>query len=181
MNRIVPGRETTDSVRYLAIGEAIFDRETRTLRMSGTDHRLEPRLAGVLECLVSDAGIPVTRDQLLDRVWGQDGSDEALTQCISRLRRMLGTGAEIRTLPKIGYVLTADTRPITSPDRLEAGNGHDTGSSARSLPGWAWLVMGALAMAVAGLVVFMLFFGKEREIEIFETTPGTMDAASTGR
>lgn len=81
------------------------------LEIGGRSHRLEPRLAGVLDLLVRHGGAPVTRDEFLESVWDEDGSDEALNQAISRLRRLLGRSGLIVTLPRIGYRLAIDPAP----------------------------------------------------------------------
>ncbi|MEQ9469336.1 MAG: winged helix-turn-helix domain-containing protein [Roseitalea porphyridii] len=179
MNRIVTDPSHTASPRHLALGDAVFDRFTRTMVVDGREHRLEPRLAGVLECLIADAGIPVTREALLDRVWGDDGSDEALTQSVSRLRRMLGEGCEIRTMPKIGYVLMADPMPVDSVEQVtvpDAAPSHAQ-RAPRAVPVWAGVSIGALATALIGVLVFTLFFRVEREIEIFDIAPAQTDTA----
>lgn len=83
--------------------------------------RLEPRLAGVLALLVQRGAAPVTRDEFLDTVWDEDGSDEALTQSISRLRQLLGNRDLIRTLPRIGYQLAEAPQILTAAPDLDAG------------------------------------------------------------
>ncbi|WP_300527730.1 winged helix-turn-helix domain-containing protein [Maricaulis sp.] len=76
------------------------------LQIGAEQKRLEPRIAGVLALLVQRNGEAVTRDEFLDTVWDEDGSDEALTQAISRLRHLLGDRDLIKTLPRIGYRLS---------------------------------------------------------------------------
>lgn len=95
-----------DAIR---IGDALYRPQDRAIRCGGLEQRLEPKQAGVLELLVENAGKVVTRGELLDDVWGDEGSDEALTQAISRLRQSLGNRALIRTEPGQGYRLTVDT------------------------------------------------------------------------
>lgn len=182
MNRIVTDPEHRSTPRHFALGDAVFDRFTRTLSVAGREHRLEPRLAGVLECLMAEAGIPVTRETLLDQVWGQDGSDEALTQSVSRLRRMLGASCEIRTMPKIGYVLMADPVPVERPDMARETDetvAARQSRSSRSIPMWAGIVIGALGMALAGVIIFFVFFGFEREIEFITVEHPLADEAVT--
>ncbi|WP_417493913.1 winged helix-turn-helix domain-containing protein [Maricaulis sp.] len=93
------------------IGDAVCDLRNCVLEIGGRTHRLEPRLAGVLDLLVRRAGAPVTRDEFLESVWDEDGSDEALNQAISRLRRLLGRSDLIQTLPRVGYRLAIDAPP----------------------------------------------------------------------
>ena len=62
----------------------------------------------------------VTRDEFLETVWDNDGSDEALTQAISRLRKILGDNTLIETVPRTGYRLAVlphkseDNEPLRS-------------------------------------------------------------------
>lgn len=95
----------------VSLGAAVYDPRARALYVAGRRHALEPKLAGVLALLVAQAGAPVTRDALLDAVWGDAGSDEALTQAVSRLRRLLGDADAIATLPRVGYQLAVEPRP----------------------------------------------------------------------
>ncbi|MEM1133306.1 MAG: winged helix-turn-helix domain-containing protein [Pseudomonadota bacterium] len=92
----------------VAIGDATFLPEARELVLANDKVVLEPRLADLLSYLVAAPG-KVARDELLNAVWGDEGSDEALTQAISKLRRHLGDEQRpyrlIRTIPKFGYAL----------------------------------------------------------------------------
>lgn len=69
--------------------------------------RLEPRVAEVFEALLSRPGQVLSRDALLDAVWGDRVViDAALTRCIAAIRRALGDGPPwryVETLPKRGY------------------------------------------------------------------------------
>jgi len=173
MNRILTGTDTTSSPRYITLGDAVVDRFARSVHLDGRMQQLEPRVAGVLDCLVAEAGIPVTREALLDRVWGADGSDEALTQTVSRLRRLLGESVEIRTQPRVGYVLVTPPRasdgPETSALSMTAASAADVPQ--RSLPLWAGMTIGALGMALAGAILFFSFFRIEREVEFITVDP----------
>ncbi|MEO1044217.1 MAG: winged helix-turn-helix domain-containing protein [Pseudomonadota bacterium] len=92
----------------VAIGSATYFPDARELVVADSAMVLEPRLADLLSCLVAAPGA-VARDELLNTVWGDAGSDEALTQAISKLRRHLGDEQRpyrlIRTIPKFGYAL----------------------------------------------------------------------------
>lgn len=88
------------------IGLTICDLRAALVRRGKREERLEPRLVGVLALLVQHAPEPVTRDMFLDLVWDGEGSDEALTQAISRLRRIFAGQNAIKTHPRIGYSLT---------------------------------------------------------------------------
>ncbi|NND54957.1 MAG: hypothetical protein HKN56_08315, partial [Gammaproteobacteria bacterium] len=75
----------------------------------GSTH-LAPKAAEVLNCLANAPGEIVSRDALLDAVWGVgNGSQEALSHAVSEVRHALDDHADsphfIQTLPKRGYRL----------------------------------------------------------------------------
>ena len=70
----------------------------------------------VLGVLLVEAGRPVTVDQLVDRVWGEDAPQRAagaLYSYLSRLRRAVAgaAGVEIQREPG-GYLLTVDPQAV---------------------------------------------------------------------
>ena len=70
--------------------------------------RLEPKLVGVLLCLVHRAGQTVSKDELLSAVWPDTVVEEvALARSISELRRLLHDDARspryVETISKLGY------------------------------------------------------------------------------
>ncbi|MEU4688310.1 BTAD domain-containing putative transcriptional regulator [Actinoplanes sp. NPDC023714] len=74
------------------------------------------RQRSVLSVLLVEAGRPVTVDQLVDRVWGEQVPQRAtgaLYSYLSRLRRAVAgaDGVEIRREPG-GYALTADSQTV---------------------------------------------------------------------
>ena len=92
----------------MQLGQATVDFEA--LRISGPagDHAIEPKVMQVLSVLVDNADEVVTRETLIDEVWGVGyGGDERLSRAISLLRKALGDkrGAHniIQTIPKTGY------------------------------------------------------------------------------
>lgn len=101
--------------RSTAVGTAIYHAGDRQLLRDGGVHKLEPRLADLLDYLVARRGETVSREELLDAIWRHEGSDEALTQAISRLRRLLGSRELIRTVPREGYrlLMQQDVAPAT--------------------------------------------------------------------
>lgn len=85
------------------------------LVITGRAVRIEPRLMAVLVALAAATGSTVKRRDLLERIWPEDGADEALTLAVSRLRRALGAhSALIETVPKLGYRLTSAIETITA-------------------------------------------------------------------
>jgi DNA-binding winged helix-turn-helix (wHTH) protein len=87
---------------------------------AGETQRLEPKVMEVLLLLAQRSGEVVERDELLDQIWPPraDVSDEALTRCISVLRRTLNdsrqTPVYIQTIPKRGYRLRASVTSLAA-------------------------------------------------------------------
>lgn len=72
---------------------------------------LGPRAVATLVALVERPGAVVTKDELLDRVWGSaDVGESNVAQCVYTLRKVLrghGLDAAIATVPRRGYRFTA--------------------------------------------------------------------------
>ncbi|QSX08478.1 response regulator transcription factor [Alkalibacter rhizosphaerae] len=67
---------------------------------------LTTREYDLLIYLVENAGIPVRRETIIDRIWGLDfdGDDRAVDTAIKRLRKKMGRGEDyIKTIRGIGY------------------------------------------------------------------------------
>lgn len=89
-------------------GPFTLDVESRVLRRDGAPLDVSSRYFDALVLLVRNAGDLVPKDQFMDDVWrGVPVTDEALTQCIRSLRRVLQDDAArpsfIETVPKHGY------------------------------------------------------------------------------
>ena len=156
------------SASIVQIGDAVCDLRNCVLEIGGRSHRLEPRLAGVLDLLVRRGGAPVTRDEFLESVWDEDGSDEALNQAISRLRRLLGRSDLILTLPRVGYRLAIDAPPaalagLPARDRPRVSIGDLIASLDRSS-----FIAGFLVAALIAAILYTAFDTRivEREFEI---------------
>lgn len=99
----------------LRIGEWLADPQANELRRGAETVRVEPKAMDVLMLLAGQPGRLFTREQLFERAWpGVVVGDEALTQCIIKLRRALGDDARaaayIETVSKRGYRLIAAVR-----------------------------------------------------------------------
>lgn len=108
-----PDSPKSTSPRRVAIGDAVCDLSTGTIETNGKLSRLEPRLCGVLALFIQRGPTVITRDEFLEIVWDNEGSDEALTQAVSRLRKLLGDTELIETVPRIGYRLTKVVETVT--------------------------------------------------------------------
>ena len=95
-------------VAPLVCGDVVVHFDSRRVRSATGVVSLEPRVLEVLRELAGRPGVVLAREQLIDMVWGQgDGSDEALSQAVAKLRRALGDDARaprfIETVSKAGY------------------------------------------------------------------------------
>lgn len=99
-------------VKFLNIGQVIFDRSRRELCTAQQRIYLEPKLFALLELLVNAEQGQVSRDQLITEVWqGRVVSEGAINRAISLLRKAFASldpsTPYIETLPKLGYRLAA--------------------------------------------------------------------------
>ena len=101
------GSDTADDV--LVVGTATLDRGRYQLGLGGETFDLPRKEFEVLELLMAEEGRVVTREQLLDEVWGITWTDsKTLDQHIRRLRRKLeqAEGAPtISSIRGVGYRL----------------------------------------------------------------------------
>jgi DNA-binding response OmpR family regulator len=92
------------------IGELEFDREAREVRTGAETVSLTALEAGVLGALWDRAGKPVSRAQLLEQAWSENGDagSNVVDAVVLGLRRKLGPeAAAIETVRGIGYRLRA--------------------------------------------------------------------------
>lgn len=95
--------------------------EPDALRISGTrgECRIEPKVMALLVALSTRAGELWSRNELVARIWPDDGaSDESLTRIAYLLRKALkrigASGKAVRTVSKLGFRLDAE---IWAPDQ----------------------------------------------------------------
>jgi two-component system response regulator MprA len=91
----------------LAFGDLTFDVQERTARRGELEIPLSGREAGVLELLLRNPRQIVTRDVVLDRVWGDRFTvgTNVVDRYVSYLRRKLGEPQLIHTVRGVGFRL----------------------------------------------------------------------------
>ncbi|MEP3890338.1 MAG: winged helix-turn-helix domain-containing protein [Hellea sp.] len=94
----------------MKIGKANVDFDELTISSPAGHFAMESKVMSVLWELHKYSGTVVTREQLIDRVWGVGfGTDERLSRSISTLRKAFGdirgNHYHIKTVPKKGYKL----------------------------------------------------------------------------
>lgn len=92
----------------LSCGPIQVDLGRRACMVDGETVRLSPREYDLLLCLMRHRGQVLSREQLLDKVWGIDfeGDERAVDVRVKALRAALGpAGRQIKTIFKVGYKL----------------------------------------------------------------------------
>ena len=88
--------------------------EERQLCRDGRPVSLTPKAFDTLQALVARAGRAVRKDELMATVWPDANvGDATLAQNIFALRRVLGDGRVIETVPKFGYRFVTPVRELT--------------------------------------------------------------------
>lgn len=105
LRRSRPGGTTAD---VLSLGPIVLARAAREVRVHGREVELTQREFDLLEHLLRHAGQVVTRDQLLESVWGflAPGETRTVEVHVAQLRKKLGTPELIRTVRGLGYKAT---------------------------------------------------------------------------
>ncbi len=108
-------RTTTDMPEsLLVVGDVTLDREAHEVRRGGATIELSPTEFALLQYLMTNAGMVVSKAQILVSVWDYDydGSDNVVELYIGYLRRKLDAhGAPlIQTRRGIGYVMHSGDR-----------------------------------------------------------------------
>ena len=161
-----------------------LDREARELRRDGTAVPVEPQVFDVLAYLAEHRDRLVTKEELLDEVWGNRFvSDSAVTSRIKSARSAVGdSGREqrvIRTIHRRGFRLVAEV--VTGDARPRGGVAAPGESPVDELVGREDELAAVLAALRPGRAVFVVGepgVGKSRLVrEVVRRVPGPVLAA----
>ena len=91
-------------------GPLVVDLRTRKVTINGSDVALTPKEFAILECLATDPGRLVSRQEIVERAWDEHwyGPTKVLDVHLAALRRKLGDPTLIETVYGHGFRL-ADT------------------------------------------------------------------------
>lgn len=112
-------------MEIVRIGAARVDFSRLTIEGKAGRYTVEPKVLDVLQALLDQRGKVVSREALIDQVWGVAyGGDERLSRAISLLRKALGDKRgdhrHIETIPKRGYRLRARVHgSVASPGQFD--------------------------------------------------------------
>jgi len=105
--RAIGRRKGTQSAARFVEGTLTLDTQARAVSVAGHDVTLTAREYELLEYLVRNAGIALSREDIEERIWGGafEASSNVLEVMIGRLRRKLGAkaSAAIQTVRGYGY------------------------------------------------------------------------------
>ena len=101
-------RRTMEEEKFLSLGDVFLDDEKHMVYVKDQPCSLTFKEYELLKLLLHNAGIVVTREIILERVWGIDfeGESRTLDMHIRTLRQKLGdAGTMIRTVRNVGYMI----------------------------------------------------------------------------
>jgi DNA-binding response OmpR family regulator len=104
LRRSVPERRAIET-KQLKHGDLEIDAGRREVRVAGNEVQLAPKEFDLLWELLDHRGLVLTRDQLLERVWGYTfaGDTRTVDVHVRQLRRKLGDASPIVTVWGVGY------------------------------------------------------------------------------
>ena len=101
-------RQRPGKANDITCGDLRYDLRTRQFTLAGTDLALPPRERHLLETLILHAGTTVSRQALVDGLFGidEEASADAIDLYVHRLRKKLeASSTTIVTLRGVGFLL----------------------------------------------------------------------------
>jgi phosphate regulon transcriptional regulator PhoB len=104
---------STDEPRILSVGPVVLDPSRHGVSVHGRPVELTPKEFDLLQALLEAAGRVLSREHLLNHVWGYARADEIESRTVDvhvrRLRAKLGdAGHRIATVKSVGYRFEVD-------------------------------------------------------------------------
>jgi len=112
LRRAAPERRRNESAE-LRHGELVINAGKREVYVGDEEIRLAPKEFDLLWELLDHRGIVLTRDQLLERVWGYTfaGDTRTVDVHVRQIRRKLGDASPIVTVWGVGYKVASERSP----------------------------------------------------------------------
>lgn len=104
-------RSAGAQTKRLEVGNLVLDDERHLVTVKGENCELTFKEYELLKLLMANCGMVLTREVIMERVWGTDfeGESRTLDMHIKTLRQKLGEeGSMIRTVRNVGYLLEKD-------------------------------------------------------------------------
>jgi len=111
LRRASPERRELESA-YLEHGDLSIDAGRREVTVGDEEIQLAPKEFDLLWDLLDHRGLVLTRDQLLERVWGYTfaGDTRTVDVHVRQLRRKLGDACPIVTVWGVGYKVSTEPK-----------------------------------------------------------------------
>jgi DNA-binding response OmpR family regulator len=95
-------------------GSLVIDAGRREVSMAGRPVQLAPKEFDLLWELLDHRGMVLTREQLLERVWGYTfvGDTRTVDVHVRQLRRKIGEDCPVVTVWGVGYKVADDAAPV---------------------------------------------------------------------
>src|SRR3954466_11364683 len=112
LRRAAPERKEPESA-VLRHGDLVIDSGRREVKVGEEEVQLAPKEFDLLWELLDHRGLVLTRDQLLERVWGYTfaGDTRTVDVHVRQLRRKLGDDSPIVTVWGVGYKVSPAQEP----------------------------------------------------------------------
>jgi DNA-binding response OmpR family regulator len=115
LRRATPERRQMES-KQIKHGDLLIDAGRREVKVGDEEVQLAPKEFDLLWELLDHRGLVLTRDQLLERVWGYTfaGDTRTVDVHVRQLRRKLGDASPIVTVWGVGYKVTPAKDAVTA-------------------------------------------------------------------
>jgi DNA-binding response OmpR family regulator len=113
LRRARPGAPPLTAARRIACGDIVLDRSAQRVLLANHELALSHLAVRLLDYLMTHPGEVLSRDRLLDAIWGYDYpvGTRAVDMRIAELRKLLGDDADspryIQTMTGEGYIFIA--------------------------------------------------------------------------
>ena len=116
LRRAAPERRRSETAE-LRHGELTINSGKREVYVGDEEIRLAPKEFDLLWELLDHRGIVLTRDQLLERVWGYTfaGDTRTVDVHVRQIRRKVGDASPIVTVWGVGYKVASERTPASTP------------------------------------------------------------------
>src|SRR5215218_2514631 len=106
-------RDVEEELRH---GDLVVDAGRREVKVAGEEIKLAPKEFDLLWELLDHRGLVLTRDQLLERVWGYTfaGDTRTVDVHVRQLRRKLGEASPIVTVWGFGYKVSPSRDAVSA-------------------------------------------------------------------
>lgn len=123
----------------IEFGDHLLDPDRRELTRGSEAIALGPQVFDLLLHLVRNRERVVTKDDLIEVVWGgRIVSESTLTSHINAVRKAIGDSGEeqrlVRTIARKGYRFVGDVRELDTSERTDPLGGHEPLALAPALP-----------------------------------------------